>query len=442
MLELTVEFKNYKILKDLKSTFRAGHLYIIKGGNGQGKTSLIKGIIGNITALNKCEDPLTTGAEEGFVLTEIKDFKGANGQNYKIKFDFDDKKEQFTLVKPNAEISKKVTDIREILGYNEYTVDLFLSWGNTAEGRRKQAKIIFDLLPTKVKEEIQLIDIKINEKNGLLFKERAEAKKQVDAYQILIKRHRVIDNDLIAKEEAIKAQIEKLKAEQKKEELVSKDREELADIIDSLVPEKIIMKINNAEISKTVSTIIEKAKQDIQDIRSSMMITLVEGKTFAERLEKGNELLLSCTNEKTIDIQQRKELIEVQTWSDKYLLLDKQITDLRKKVSSLLSSSTLGIPGITIVDNEFYLNVDGKDLPFSEESLSYSMAGKIIARLILETNKNLPIVCVGKAAEYDLESLDELNKMAKEYGGILLCDYVVPTKEDIEIVAYEQIGND
>lgn len=439
-LILEVEIANYKLIKEFKQKFEAGHLYYISGKNKIGKTSLIKGLLGNLTATNKCDIPLTEGEKEGTFTTNIYNFKGADQQNYKIQFAFDGKKESFTLINPQAEVSHKVTDIRQVFGYNPYTIDEFFAWGTTAEGRRKQAKIVFDMLPDKVKEEINSIDVKVNEKNGILFKERAEAKKQVDAYRILVKKHVAIDTELIAKEQQIINLIEKLDKEYEAEKLIIKDREYMESIIEDITPKE-LDKISDIEINKEVSELIKDTREKLISIRERLKITMVNGLTLAQRIENGKLMKTNCINEKTKKQIQDTELKEVQTWNEKYLKLDKEINTLRSRKSELLSNSTIGIPGITITNDEFFLNVDGKDLPFSEESLSYSVAGLIIARLILETNKDLPIVCVGKAAEYDDESQAKLNALAKEYGGILLCDYVVPSQEEMKIIVYESVNN-
>ena len=86
----------------------------------------------------------------------------------------------------------------------------------------------------------------------------------------------------------------------------------------------------------------------------------------------------------------------------------------------------------------FFVDDKGNQLAFTEEQISYSVAGKRIAKLLLERNKELPIICIGKASEYDEQSLKELSELASKYDAIIFCDKVEPEQEELCIEVYEK----
>ena len=120
-------------------------------------------------------------------------------------------------------------------------------------------------------------------------------------------------------------------------------------------------------------------------------------------------------------------------------LLDKKnelLETLRAEKKTLISKAKLP-ENLSIIDDELLYNENGNYIPFNENNVSYATGGKEIIKLIAQVNHDLPIIVIGKAAEYDPKSLDELAQLAKEQNKILVCDYV-STNEDIEITCYQK----
>jgi hypothetical protein len=156
------------------------------------------------------------------------------------------------------------------------------------------------------------------------------------------------------------------------------------------------------------------------------------------RKDKGQEFInkVSAVKTKKENIILNEERLEkAQTeWKD----IDDKIEGLRIEKKTLFEQAKLPMDNVIINDGElFYVDENGNHMAFTEEQISYSTAGVRIAKLLLERNKNLPIICLGKAAEYDNESLSIIAKLAEEYDAIIFCDMVVPGKEELSIEVYE-----
>lgn len=474
-VKLIVE--NYKKIENFEQEFSSGCLYFVRGGNEQGKTSFINNIKDILTAQSTAKNPVTFGKESG---TSVLQFLGGDGQQYSIRVDYDkDGKAEFSITYPNMDRSKKVSDIRSWAKFNPFTVDEWMAWSLTAEGRRKQTEIVQQFIPEELQKELADIEAKINAKNGTIYKLRTEAGKALDTAKSVLQSFTITPEEQKAIEyygasvealellEKQKSELEKIKNQKEskdelaktklqnlndaKEERVNKDREfedglkscdtqikELEERIKALKESKKKgqeqwneYKIKNDEKIKTLTAELEAPKEENIDVEKQLA-------EIATKISAGKEFVIKgkLANEKKENLKKARETAEqAQKDYDKY---HGEIEDARIRKTTIYSESKLPVDNIEIIEGETFLRIGDNFVPFTESDISYSTAGKIVAKILAKLNKNTGIILLGKSAEYDKKSLDELAKIAEEENCFMFCDYVMDDGAELEVVVHEK----
>lgn len=476
-MNLKVEFKNYKKLKDVSAEFNSGNIYVVKASNDKGKTSFLQGIKSLITGEKKGKDLVSHNETDGSIIGK---FKGADNKIYTVKMDIDSSdKTKFTLIDPETNIHKSTSRtnvISDIFKYNLFTIDEWFAWGLTAEGRRKQADIMLNLLPKKDKEEYLDIDSKVS-KDGELYLKRAEANSNY------ISSKKILDNSKPTEEE-----LEKLSNLQTAKEKLKKyisDKERIKSSIDSQeedistlndyenqlseIPDFIKLKEESYSAScikrdtriKELEKMIEDLKaegkeaeeryqEDIKDFKDSSKklesnIRILKEKCsketynenvknlkeIEERISKGEEYINSCESIYHRNKMYEESLSKIHSLKEEADNLDEKINKLRERKVEIITNAKLPVENIVISDGECFYDDNGSLIPFTEESVSYAKGGVIVAKLMANINKEMPIYLIGKAESYDNNSLKELNKIVEENNGIMILDEV--DREDSEL---------
>jgi len=480
-MKTIIQFQNYKKIRNLTVELLSGNIYFVKGSNNEGKTSFLQGLLTTLNARNPNKKALSFGASEGSVTTRILEFKGQDNENYTIKFDMSEGKEdRFTIVRPDTTVGKKVSDITSLFKYNSFTVDDWFAWGRTAEGRREQARIILSMLPDKAQKEFADIDLKINPRNGILFEDRKKANaiyesKQHDFSSIVFTDHETkmleigekyvqeSQAKIAEKEKALKlkadagptiARIENLKntisrfedaildTTKGHEKWMVDTTSEIERLLAQVKLLKQQMSDRESEVEskiKEVSLAIENSKSELEKAENELPKNLPD----IEELEKSiaTRKVYDDLYETAKRKQESKEKAksELQKCFERKESLTNELETLRKKRIQIIQEAKLPISNISVQSDEvFYVDSkSGKELPFSEENVSYAEGGYIIAQIMLAVNKTLPILMVGKAAEYDAEALDKLAGLAAKNDAIVILDRVMQSKEELNIECYE-----
>ena len=156
----------------------------------------------------------------------------------------------------------------------------------------------------------------------------------------------------------------------------------------------------NIEIAKLQNQETEKLSND--------EITFLNNAPSAiEKRELQMKTIDNISMKYTNFVKQKEQL---ETAIDKAEKLDKEIIELKLEKQNLLESTELPIKNLTFIEDEVFY-IEGNNLiPFTEKTLSYATGGKEVIKLMCEINKDVPIIVIGKAAEYDEASLDDLKK--------------------------------
>ena len=121
-MKLFFELLNYKKIKSLKGQMQSGNLYFVLGGNEVGKTSFLRALGTLLTADNRNKHPISFGEDKCVLLSDI-DFESPNKEKYTVKFEMDEKKESFLMIKPDGKATTSKNEIRDIFKFNDFTID-------------------------------------------------------------------------------------------------------------------------------------------------------------------------------------------------------------------------------------------------------------------------------------------------------------------------------
>lgn len=476
MNPLTIEFKNYKLLKDAKFEFDPdSYVYFVLGSNNKGKSSFLQVLLDILQAKSTTPNPVTHGEKEGIVQF---DFEASNGSLYTARFEFTDEKGKFVLSSPDAISSSKVTEIRNFFDHHNIIAEDFVKMGNNAKDRKKQRDIFLDLMAPEHRDALLSAEaryaieyaIRTNtnsklsalkgtlqtsltpedelllEKKDELEKEKAnlEIKKEkaseMSALEVDLSRQKqnkelrkvdLVDEDLVivSKTECdnIQASINHYKREMEQaQERLANRKQKLID--DTKVRDEKLHAIN-IEITDIETQIANIPKIEFNGMRVMEIATLLDNiRTVSARA------ILVKESQGSIEAKQ----IE---WNH----ADKRVKELSAKCQSILTENAISIPNIVIHSDGLYYTKGEVEVPLVEEQVGTSEIYMITLRILLALNKKTPIIIMGRGESLDNNVLSEINALAeqvsKESGKkvSIIFDRVVPNDDPISLVAYENL---
>ena len=471
MSKYLVKIKNYKNVEDFEHLFKTGSLYLVKGKNNIGKTSVIKAISSAFNATNVNSNPIGQNGDSADVNISFE----KDGINFKLKYLIEEKNgkvvDSVILVSDDNKKIINKTDIRKLLSFNDFSVDQFFAYGLTSEGRRKQAEILKNLLPEKDVLELDLIEANINPKNGKLFKERAVLNERYKTLDTITNKNELtveeltklkelnsikkglesdkeqlagfgnIDQDIISlKEKEDKLAYSEILIKNKKE-LYSGKAKMLTDEITSLENriKELKVKLNNLpeEESKEID-IINKANEpltiEIKNLKQKLG-NVESYNLLRDEIDRKNYILNDSESIKVINKykEQKENKITFEKVKEDLKLKNEELEEARKRKSEIFENSDINIPELTIVDGECMYVYNDLLLPFTEEHVSYATGGIPIIKMLMRINKNTPIILLGKAAEYDDESKKKILELASANDFIVIGDEVDSKAENLAI---------
>lgn len=474
MSEISISFKNYKLLKEGEINLSNGTIFFVQGPNNVGKTSFLNLLRSIMEVKDETENPVTFGEKEGFATGKII---GADGKSYQFRYDFNvDGKNKFQFVDENNRVIKTVGEMRDIFNYTHFTVEEFFDWSKSVPGRKKQRDIFMKLLTDKERIDIEDIDKKINTTNGEFIESRKNLNREVD---FLKKR---IDSVILSVEQknlyADRVNIQKLFAEltEQQKQLEStlsstevfeaqiKAKNELRDKAEQTFNE--YMETSNkeidgieAEISRLQRQLVNKKEEvetkrlsykeerekydnDIKELSKKVDIDFItktrdDLNLLNKRIESGKTVIEEIVKVTSIMESLEKDKAEYETKAKEAKEFDNKIETLREKKKEIIFKSN-NIPAGWSLDDDS-VTIDG--IPFLETDISKSKATKAIANLMMKINKS-PIMLMGDAESLGFEILNELEQQAKEHGKIMIFAEHLRSADELKLVCYDDIEHE
>lgn len=434
-MNVKTHLKHIKLINDLSVEFKSGNLYLVRGSNNQGKTTFTLNVESLFTGKTG-KNVVSHEQDNGLVDGEIT---GLDGKTYKVIINHKkNKNPSFSIIQPNLQRSSRKGDLAAIFSYENVTAETFAGWGLTEPGRRKQAEMFMKLMPKEIQEQIYSLDNDINTTNGVVYIARRDAgvalkyeeknalpepteeqlsiydkvdewtdavnkmSKQYDYYIQENNKIIVENNDLKSQKAHLENERERITSEIKR---LQEDLKAVNDTYESLGEEKPLIK--NANYLLQMKEKIKKSNEAI--------FTATEARSYIERYNASKEKLKSL--------------------NDVYNELTESLKKKREEKAKLIKEN-LKTDSISIENGQLLYNDEKGKYPINEENLSYSRIALIVASLVIKLNPNYPIVFLGKASEFDKETILKFVKYAQQTESIIVADYVDNSGE-LKIDCYE-----
>lgn len=457
-----IKVKNLGKIKNLKAMLPESGLVLVNGKNNIGKSTFIRSI-STMLAAKSPNNMLTVGESNGHVEQVIQ---AANGDEYIFRMDLDptNKQDRFTLLNPNGKVSKRISDIKDFCGYNDFTVEDFMDFGKTDEGARKQADIVLNLFPAEVQKQYKslskdedesykertYIGRKVKDAEGAVKKAEptTEEKQEAELYKTLIEDEQQIEEELnsfkdtsiiennilhitdkmndcekkvVSLREDYKAcsdEIERLEAliavQKSKQNDIKKEAEEYKNAVEAY-------RKNLAAENKKLEEFDTNKKEQLSDKLENVRKQISEAIVCKDRVDNYNEL-----------VQEYNEL------KKQYEAEEARLKDIRFTKKNLMTQA-LPISNLVIEDGILFYEDDGNLFRFnSNETATSKLIFKTI-EIILAINKKMEVVLISRGGgDMDKFTLKALHELGVDKDSLFIME-MISDNDEIQVVGYEEL---
>ena len=440
-MNVKLDLTNYKLLKKLNLDLQGSNVYLITGENEQGKSSLLEAFISLLTAKNDVPVPVTFGEKEALVIGIIEN---ADGDVYSVTMEAKEEgKAKFTMVNPNGLKTSSVTSIRDVLGYQNFTAEEFVSWGNNAEGRKKQSDILLKCMDSA---SVALYN-KMVEEETILFDQRTPLISDEKHYKKAVSDINLSDMQLDlmkeSKEEVFK-QIEQSKTEYNN---VLLNNVRIQNLQKEITDTNITYKQITTQIEIDITDIdaqIEELKQRKTNKLNELDALELRYATKVDALQCDLDLL-EVLNIDELQVNYDMALSMEKLWNDTEYVYqdflrkktkyeetvikrkdyDEKIEIIRNKRKSFIKENSI-FDDIVIENDGIYVIIGDEQIPFNDKQISTSRQMLIAIKILLKLNSKLPMIMVGRGESFDDNKLKQLQEIAEDNNAIILLEKVIP----------------
>jgi hypothetical protein len=461
-----IELVNFKTLKEFKQDFSGG-IYLIKGENEVGKTTLIDAIVTLLTG-DRSDNLLTIGAEKGFAKMTVGDEK----QSYEIELRYTQANPRgvLTISQTGSQLkSDRLTVLQDILKYQDFDANEFVRWSETAEGRRKQVKLVKSLLPDEVQKKIEEIEMTIStHKNEItvinsdirvfenFVKQSKVIQQELETYSIPIDTRELIDEKTRAAQtnEQIRNVKETLNAignpdaifETKCQELNNKFELEIKDIDSESERLKREFDAAMERLHQRASTIKVNRDNSLEFLHSEKEKSNKEIEVTQNWLSNHAEISLDQIQKKIDEAAKHNEMVtKVSEHKKNVAALEVKVNEKRDKETivfalgvqkeKLIQESKLPIDGLSFDEEGLILN----HIPFKVGEISTSQEMEVAARLIIAKNPNVKVFKIAQGESLGAKRLKAIVDFAKENGYQGFIENVVRGLDELKVEEYTEL---
>lgn len=480
--------RNFQTIKEFDGDFE-GNVYLITGENELGKSTLLKAIMVLLTG-NR-DEVLRIGEEKGFARVVV----GGDGKEYEVELRMTKANPRGTITIKSLDTgmkSDRITALQNLFGYQDFDANEFVSWSETAEGRRKQVQIVRSLLSEETQKRIAEIDAEVIS----VKEERKEDNATLKTYTaILEKSQKGINPEDVEKyskpidmQELMERQKKYLmlenKAKEAKEKMASREKiindtpkllSDLKDRYDELKrDQKDLLSKEKEKRERDIEELKKAYKKALEEIDASYNMALTKIKTdeeldkqyeeekqkieadekdAVEKFEKCKIWLEKYNNIKPEDISLEIEKVqnhnEMNRRVSEYLSAKKNKDDAVKKVSehekkladlaaeryNLITSAKLPISGLNFTDDGLELN----GVPFVAGKVSDSQIMEVAAKLIIAKNPTVKVFRIARGESLGKKKLESLIDIARKNGYQGFIEQVVREQNELRVEKYNEV---
>lgn len=444
MIIKKLQLRNFQAIKDFDADF-AGDVYLIKGENEVGKSTILKSIVCLLTG--ERDAVLRNGEKNGFAKMVI----GGDGKEYTVELRFTENDPRGTIsIKAKDDMrSTNVSMLRTVLNYRNFDAEEFARWSETAEGRRKQIQVVMGLMPPEIADRIKTIDAEVLQTkesrkavNANIKYKETELKSikaqlsdgDTETYTELIDLTVLMQESNKAAEQRAKAESVKMQMASLESELanIPKERERLADDLERAKKayedakafyNRSIERVATEETEIKVK--IEKAEQWLSEYDAQPK------EDAAEKLAAVQNHNAKCQIVKMFHAKQK----EVDAEHAKADELNADLDAYAKERAELVAAAKFPIDGLSFGEDGLTLN----DVPFVVGKVSDSQIMEVAAKLVIASNPTVNIFRIGRGESLGAKRLQSIVNLAKENGFQGFIEQVERGQETISIEEYREV---
>lgn len=439
-MNIKLSIKNYKLIKDLDVELQDSNVYIVSGQNEVGKSSVLEAFKSLMKAKNDTKVPVRHGAKETEIIGIIEDNKG---NTYSVTMEATDTgKIKFTMVSKEGIKTTSVTSIRDVFAYQDFTAEEFVSWGTTAEGRRKQSEIFLQCLDEetqKLYNEILLKEKGYYDTRTPVLSDISHYTKRLKELNITDEQKELLENDYVQvleqintiKEEADKAKLSNTKIDSIKSQIKEvNDAYQNAsnDIINNLksVDEQIkALNKRKEELLQTGNDYDRRYKTRTEQLNEELK-SYTEIKFDQEKYDKALAMEKLIRDAEYVYNDYKLANDKLKELEVKKKDLDTKVDEMRDMKKDIIKSNPI-LEDVAIEEDGIYIVNGDTVLPFSDTQIATSKQMIIAAKILLKLNSNFPILLIGRGESLDRSKMDQLHKLAEENKAIIVLEKVTET---------------
>lgn len=458
-----IELKNFQVIKDFAGEFE-GNVYFITGDNELGKSTVLKAL--HVLLTGDRDAVLNNESEKGLARIVVGDDK----KEYEVQLSFTkaNPRGRLTIKSSDGMQSNNVSMLQKIFGYVDFDAVDFVSWSETADGRRKQVELVKSLLASEVQARIADIDNEVSD----IKESRKTSNANIKKYQQLCDSSDVTDEDIKKysekkdAKELLKKQTDQTKADEKAKtlrETLQTRKNQLAgiperkkELEDSRSEELKKERDSRAEIEKAYKEAIEKADADEaaskQKYEDDLKSINDDESDYKERKKNCEDWLEKYKKKERVDVS--VELENLESHNNKYDEVEKHkenqqsLKDAKKEVEdyetrldnlydereTIIQESQLPIEGLSFGEDGLVLN----GVPFAAGQVSDSQIMEVATKLIIAANPNVKVFRIARGESLGANRLQSIIDFAREKGYQGFIEEVHRGQDDLVIEEYSE----
>lgn len=467
--KIKFNLKNYKLLKDFSLDLEDSNLYLIRGENKTGKTSVLQAILSLLTIKNNVPDAISEGEHFAKVEGEIP---GPDGK-YFVHMDISKNTTAFTMFDPNGRKISRISDMRNVLSYSSMTVEDFIKKSYSTEGRREQIKILATLLDALDSAEFSSLLANVDTRKGKYFIERKAAKSDYESKELLHKANEISNEDHSFYNESsdFKEMLQQLRANLVNLSKIPSKEAEMTMLTNQY--ESRIELLRGEKFSAEEA--VEYNERRIKDLEAEIIRVNAQTETRIAKLAsinhsilkeqddyKANKAASDAREDSTEEIEAlTTEINDLELKQERFIKLEDKVKAARASAIAEINAleilntkeeklenararlleliKKISIPGIDLQIKEDLIHLNGYQM--DENQVADSELIIAVSAILAKVNHKSPILVVGKLRELDDKSLQQLEQIAIDNDCVIIGDYVTDGLDEIVVegVIHEEV---
>lgn len=459
MKPISFKIHNVRLVKELEINFPSCGVVFIKGKNEVGKSTALKSFGDMLTGNNTTS--LAVGIDNSFTEGE---FVLPTGETVLVKQDLTKGKQgsRFVLVDQDGNVKKGVNDIKDLFQFNDFTIEEFIDWGKSTEGRREQRKRFLKIFTEDVQK--QFIELELDEKG--VYNQRTTANNAELTLRNVVEKAKPSDDIFnSAKEvetlsqlcqEAEKIHLNAVLSLDKQKVVLSTQEDKkskLASISNELATKRELLETRTKFYEEEFKRLQQQKDEELHRIMVDGLNLKAERDKLSNEIENNTSIDLthlvkeeSSCKEKLLGLKSKYDKAKanenqvnnyyIQVKDHKEALdnakaLDAQLTNIRDEKDHLILDADCPIKNIRITPDGLEAFVNNMWLPYDEDHIATSVIFPMTAELIFYINKDLRIVLMSRGESILRDRVEVLLKLAREYDGVFLAERAEEGQKEI-----------